>query len=304
MTQVRTDEPVMSRLAARWPMPAPFRRTFELMRRNPRPIRDALVIVGLARAFWYYAVQGIDPIHGLGVDARAYWQVDLAHPYAQSGVGVLSTYLYSPAFAQVLAPFSALPFALFFALWTAMLVAILIWLVRPWPWALLIFALPISMELLVGQVHLLIAASLVVAFTSPRAAAPVAHVVGVFTKITPGVALLWYPLRREWRAFTVACVAIATVFAVSFALSPSAWVDWFTFLTSSTGRGEALWLRIAAAVALVAIGAFTDRRWLVPVAVWIALPVVWIESWVILLAVIRLHPATAPMPAVRVAATS
>jgi hypothetical protein len=266
-------------------MPEPFRRTFDTMRRNPRPIRDALIVVGLARAFWYYVVQGIDPMHGLGVDARAYWGIDLAHPYTASAVGATSTYLYSPAFAQVLAPFAALPFPVFFALWTALLVGTLIWLVRPWPWALLIFALPVSFELLVGQVHLLIAASLVLAFRHPAA-----HVVGVFTKITPGIAVLWHPLRREWRAFAIVCLAIGAVFAVSFALSPSAWIDWFQFLTSSTGRGELLWVRIVAGIGLVVLGALTDRRWLVPVAVWIALPVVWIESWVILLAVIRLHP--------------
>jgi len=39
----------------------------------------------------------------------------------------------------------------------------------------------------------------------------------------------------------------------------------------------------------VAIGALTGRRWLVPIAVWIAQPNVIINSWVILLATIRMR---------------
>jgi hypothetical protein len=97
-------------------------------------------------------------------------------------------------------------------------------------------------------------------------------------------------MRREWRAFEIAAGTTIAIVAVSFALSPSAWFEWIAFLTASTGRGDALYLRIAAGIALVAFGALTDRKWLAPVAVWIGLPVVWVESWVILLAIIRLRP--------------
>ena len=167
--------------------------------RYGRPLRDALVIIGIGRALFYYGVQGIHPWEYLGVDARAYWSVDLAHPYAQSGVGVLSTYLYSPAFAQILAPFSLLPFPVFYALWTVMLVGILIWLVRPWPWALGILALPITYELAVGQVHLLIAAAIVVGFARPAAWA-----LPILTKLTPSIGLLWFAIRQEWRGLAEA----------------------------------------------------------------------------------------------------
>ncbi len=88
----------------------------------------------------------------------------------------------------------------------------------------------------------------------------------------------------------------AAIVAVSFLLTPSAWFDWYTFLTSSTERGEALFLRVGVGIVLMVLAALSGRRWLVPVAIWIALPVVWIESWVILLAIIRLGrmPAEAP----------
>ena len=53
---------------------------------------------------------------------------------------------------------------------------------------------------------------------------------------------------------------------------------------------------IAAACLLVVFGARTGRRWLVPVAVWLSLPVVWVNSWVILLATIRLRePEVSPV---------
>ena len=57
-------------------------------------------------------------------------------------------------------------------------------------------------------------------------------------------------------------------------------------------------LRLVGAIVLVTIGALTGRRWLVPIAVWIAQPNVIINSWVILLATIRLRDrAPAPVPA-------
>ena len=79
------------------------------------------------------------------------------------------------------------------------------------------------------------------------------------------------------------------IVAISFVLQPGAWSDWIAFLLASTGRGDALMPRIAAGIVLVLFGAATGRAWLVPVAVWIALPVVWINAWVILLASIRLY---------------
>jgi hypothetical protein len=264
--------------------------------RNRRALRDALILVGLLRAFVYIVVQGIHPWTFVGIDARAYWGVDLAHPYAASAVGEFSTYLYSPAFAQVLSPSYVLPFEAFYVLWTIASVLVLIWLVRPWPWALLILLLPWTYELFVGQVHLFIAAVIVLGFRYPWLWA-----FNILTKVTPGVGLLWFLVRGEWRPFGIALGTAALVAAISFVLSPTAWFDWIAFLRGSTGSGELLYVRLVAAAAIVIAGAVTGRPWAVPIAVWLALPVVWIESWVILLAVIRLRE---PVPAMRLAATS
>ena len=262
----------------------------ERLGRYRRPARDALVAVGILRALYYFFVQDIKPWEFAGVDARAYWGIDLAHPYVGSGVGDVSTYLYSPAFAQIMAPFSALPFNVFFALWTALLVATCAWLARPWPWALGILALPVIYELCVGNIHFLIAAAIVLGYRmSATWAFP------ILTKITPGVGVTWFLVRREWRDLVLALGVTGAIVAFSYALNPTAWADWIDLLVSSPGRSQLLPLRVAAATVLVAFGAWTGRRWLVPVAVWIALPIIWINSWVILLAIIRLREDLPPL---------
>jgi len=269
-----------------WPIPTVLRHFVTFLRRNPRPIRDALIVIGIVRAVFYYTVQGRDVWNHLGIDAAAYWGIDLAHPYQTGNVGDYSAYLYSPAFAQVVSPFSAIPFPVFYGVWLLLSVLALSWLVRPWPWAIPIFALPISMELMTGQVQLFFAAAIVLGFRRPALWA-----LPILTKVVPGIGLLWFVIRQEWRALAEAVGVTLVVVAVSFVLAPTAWFDWFTFLRANAGSSEAFLPRLVIAVALVAFGARTDRRWLVPVAVWISLPVVWVSSWVILLAVIRLLPA-------------
>lgn len=270
------------------------RSVMELLHRNRRALRDALILIGLIRAAVYFLVQDIHPWTFIGIDARAYWGVDLAHPYVSSGVGEFSKYLYSPAFAQFLSPLYVLPFEVFFLVWTAASIAVLYWLVRPWPWALLILLLPWTYELFVGQVHLFIAAAIVLGFRWPALWA-----FNILTKVTPGVGLLWFLVRREWQPLAIALGTTAAIVAVSFLLAPSGWFDWFAFLRGSTGSGELLYVRIAAAALIVVFGALTDRRWMVPISVWLALPVVWIESWVILLAIIRLRERPAPVAEAR-----
>lgn len=271
-------------------------RAGALLRRYARPVRDALILVGLARAAYYFFVQDIQPWTFVGLDTRAYWGVDIAHPYVNSGLGEVSTYLYSPAFAQLLAPMSNLPFEVFLGGWMILISAVFVWLVWPWPWAALILFLPVTYELFVGNIHFLIAAAIVAGFRAPAVWA-----FPVLTKITPAVSLFWYPVRRDWRGLAIAGGTIAGIVVVSFVIAPSAWVDWIQFVLSSPGRSELLVPRIAVGVVLVLLGAATGRRWLVPVAVFISLPVVWINSWVILLAVIRLRDRIPPITALGVA---
>jgi hypothetical protein len=270
-----------------------------LLKRNSRAIRDALIIAGVLRAAWFFFVQGIQPWTFAGVDARAYWRIDLDHPYASSVLFQLSNYLYSPAFGHAVAPGSLLPFPAFFALWTGVSVVLLVWLARPWPPIVLILILPIVYEVCVGNVHFLLAAMVVVGFRYP-----VVWAFGLLTKITPGIGLIWFLVRREWQSLGLALAATGLVAGASFLIAPQAWFEWIQFLRANTGGGEALIARVIAGAAIVAGAAVLDRRALVPVGVWIAVPVVYINAWVILLAVVRLaaddaarerHPIALPL---------
>ena len=268
-----------------------------MLARFARPVRDALIVAGLLRAGYYFFIQDIQPWTFIGLDTRAYYGVDLAHPYAHSGVGGISSFLYSPAFAQILAPLGVLPFEAFYLAWAAVSVAILWWLVRPWPWIVPMLSLPIIYELFVGNINYLLAAAIVLSFRVPSLWS-----FAVLTKVSIGLGSLWFAVRREWRAFAIAVGTTIAIVAVSFLLSPSAWGDWYAFLTASSGENDLLWPRFAVSLGLVAVAGLTDRPWLVPIAVWFAQPNIIINSWVILLASVRLyhrppHPRGSPATA-------
>ena len=242
----------------------------------------------------------------VGFDSYAYWQVDPFHPY-EAALGTAGSFTYSPAFALLLAPVHALPFWLFFALWDGFLVATLVWLTGRYALLWLVF-LPVTVELYHANIHLLLAAVCVLGFEYPALWS-----FGLLTKVTPGVSLIWFLVRREWRSLGVALGATVAIAAVSFVVAPTAWFDWASFLatSSSTGATEndwyqflvpALWLRLPAAAALVAWGGLTNRRWTVAVATMVAMPVLWITSPAILVAVPRLLRPAREAPAAEPAA--
>ena len=183
-------------------------------------------------------------------------------------------------------------------LWTVLLAGVALWLARPWPWALVMLVLPVVYEVLVGNIHLLIAAAIVIGFRLPWV-----YVYPVWAKLTPAVGIGWWFVRAEWRPFLVAVLAVLGIGAVSYRAPAHG--------LGRLGRGccgpapartTPLLPRAIAAVVLVTFGALTGRRWMVPVAVWISLPVVWVNAWVILLAIIRLrerHGAGAVAPDLR-----
>ena len=233
-----------------------------------------------------------------GFDSFAYWNVDAFHPY-EAPLGTIGSFTYTPAFALVASPAHLLPFGLFFFLWGSFLVVNLVWLTRRMALVWLVF-LPVSLELYHGNIHILLATVCVLGFEYPALWS-----VGLLTKVTPGVSLLWFVVRREWRSLAWALGATAAISAVSFAIAPSAWFDWVKFLTTSQATGAGandwyaflfppLWLRVAAAAVLVVWGARTDRRWVVPVATAVAMPVIWVTTPAILVAIPRLRKRAGP----------
>ncbi len=276
---------------------APVRARLPLYR---KPAILGLSIFGYVLFAWLMlivpATPGFKSI--VGFDSFAYWNVDPFHPYLEP-LGGLDSFTYSPAFAQAAAPFHFLPFGLFYALWASFLVVNFVWLTRRMALVWLIF-LPIPLELYHGNVHILLATICVLGFEYPALWS-----IGILTKVTPGIALLWFAVRREWRSLAWALGATVAIAAVSFVVAPGAWFDWIKFLTTSqeTGAGPndwysflfpPLWLRVAAAAALIVWGARTDRRWVVPVATCIAMPVFWITTPAILVAIPRLRKKAGP----------
>src|SRR6185503_8499291 len=98
-------------------------------------------------------------------------------------------------------------------------------------WAPFVLLFPATLaELYLGNVNLLIALAIVVGFRWPGAWAVV-----ILTKITPGIALLWFAFRREWRSLAIALGATAGVTAVSFGLNPSWWAEFREAMTVQAG---------------------------------------------------------------------
>ncbi len=225
---------------------------------------------------------------GPGHDARAYWAVSPDEPY-MAGVGQESAYLYSPAFLQVVSPLGLLSWTAFLATWTMLLLAVLRWLVGPLLFGpVLLLALP---ELWGGNIAILMAAGIVVGLRWAGAWALL-----ILTKVTPGLGLLWFLARRDWRSLAWAGVVTLGVAGVSAVVEPDAWGDWFRLLMESTGASTVghslpipLWARLPVAAAVIVSAARTDRRWLLPFGVLLALPIIWWGSFAILAASVALR---------------
>ncbi len=264
-----------------------------------RAWRNRHELVGLALvATIYVAIVAFSSpwgrLWGTGQDAYCYWFPTLADPYARSDWTDPIAYVYSPAFLQLLTPIRVLPWQLYMAVWTLIqLGAVFVLTGRRW------FALGVVlgiMEIAGGNIHIVLAAAMVLGFRWSWTWSLV-----LLTKITPGIGLLWFVVRREWRQLFIALGATALIVAVSFALMPDAWFRWSEVLRNVAGR-DGTWaavpipflVRVPFAVALVVWGARTDRRWTVPVAGMLALPALWYGGFAMLLAVIALRRTTGP----------
>ena len=250
----------------------------------------------VAVAFWALVVYFSEPwgrLWGTGQDARCYYQATLADPYLHSEWNDPIAYVYSPAFLQLVSPLTALPWQAFMAVWTAILLFAVRFLTGPRLLAAGLLFPFTAMEVAGGNVSLLLAVAIVIGFRWPAAWAIV-----LLTKITPGVGLLWFAVRREWRHLAIALVATAAIVAVSALMLPQQWRDWVDVVIGNAGKGGTwasvpvpLWIRLPIAVAVVVWGARTDRAWTVPVSAMLALPALWYGGISMLLAVIPLLPS-------------
>jgi hypothetical protein len=222
------------------------------------------------------------PEYGPMFDARGFWMAWEGGLY-DIPWRTNEAYVYSPAFAQLLWPFTLLPWPVFAAGWTLAAIGCLFWMRVPW-----MIAFPgVIDDILRGNIHVFMAAAIVLALRHPAAWA-----FGIFTKVTPGIGWIWPLARRRWRDLGVALATCAVIFGVSFVFSASLWFEWFGLLAANAGETARIqvipWpllVRLPIAVVLVAYAAWSDRAWLLPIGVMVGLPNVWTSSTALLAAV-------------------
>lgn len=223
------------------------------------------------------------------VDAEAYWGLDLDSLYRGSRLGDQDAFLYSPLIAWLFLPFSWMPYEVFYAILAAANLTALVWLVGPEIAAVALLAQPVSNEVARGNIHLLLAAAIVIGFRYPGAWAWV-----LLTKVTPGVGILWFAFRREWRRMAVAVGWTAAIAVVGFVIAPELWLRWFDLLAANaeSTRPSVLpvpvWVRLLGAAILLGLGAWRNRPAIVPVAAMLALPAIWVNALAMLVAIIPL----------------
>jgi hypothetical protein len=259
------------------------------------------VMAGLVFAGYLFLVAA-SAKQSMAFDVVSYWQLDLLDPY-HGTVGDLGFFPYSPAWALVFAPFASLPWIVFATGWYATLMAALVFMGGRSTLVLLAFP-PVAIELYHGNIHLVLAAAIVVGMRYPAAWSIV-----LLGKLTPGIGLLWFVARREWRSLWIALGATAVIAVMTFVFLPTQWLTWLNILVTGAGVPPPwpalpipIWLRLPVAAAIVWFGAKRNAPWTVPIAAAIAVPALWPGAFAILAACWPLRrglavPARSPLTA-------
>jgi hypothetical protein len=260
---------------------------------------DLFVVVAVVVVF--LRLFNVSPWTPWVLDMHTYWATGAGVSYVESNPYVIGAYLYAPAFAQLISPLTVLPWPWFAALWTAAMAAVYIWLVGRWAFPLLLLTGAVALEFYLGQIDLFIAAAVVIGFRYPAVWA-----FPLLTKVAPGIGLLWFVFRREWRSLAIAVAATVVVLTASSFLAPQLWHDWYDLLRRSITDRQVVegaylaipvWLRLPFAVAIIAWGARTDRHWTVPIAILLAMPILWLNVFALLIAAVPLREEAGLTPA-------
>ena len=263
-----------------------------------RALRPAAVAVGVLLGVALAAAIAYEAVHhyGFGYGGRAYWLAWRHHQLYAGQPEKVGSYLYTPVFAQVIWPLTLLPWPAFIAIWSSSIAVCFAWLVWPlaWHWRILALLLLVP-EIVDANIWALFAVVLVVGFHRPQAWS-----LPLLTKLTAGVGVVWFAVRREWRSAFIALAATAAVAAASFIASPGLWHEWGDFVMAGGGRGSGYAtdgrlvppiIRLPIALVLVVLAARRDRRtWLV----WgmlLAAPVFGTYNFALLAALPRLRGA-------------
>jgi hypothetical protein len=265
---------------------------FVLDERRRRLLYHGAVVTGLVFVAYLFLVAEAQK-GSVAYDIVAYYTFNVAQPYT-GNVGDLGFFPYSPPIAFFLAPFHTLPWLTFVSLWYTVLFSAIVWLGRRSFLAVLAFP-PVAIDLYHGNIHLLLAVAIAIGFRYPAAWSVV-----LLTKVTPGVGLLWFAVRREWRNLAIALGVTGAIVAVTLVAMPSQWIGWMTMLADSAGTPPPwpalpipLALRLPVAALIVIWGARRNKRWTVPLSAALAVPALWPGSFAIMAACWRLGSPSA-----------
>ena len=229
-----------------------------------RSVLTAFSLIGLVVAVSmaiYYASDGFV------YDAHAYW---LSDGYSRASQDQ-DAFSYSP---PVLLAFQAirsvLPWEAFAYVYTTA-IALGIWVLAG-PFTLLVLFIPhVATELSLGNIHIFLALVTVFGLRWPWLWSFV-----LLTKVTPGVGLVWFAVRREWRSLVIALGVTAAIALPTVVLFPDLWAGLIRVITDAgPGAGSNLAARVVLGAAVVAVGAWRNWPWLVPIGSMLALPVLW-----------------------------
>ncbi len=201
-------------------------------------------------------------------------------------------YRYPPPLAQFLVPVAlVLPAAVFTFAWTVLLMVCLWWMAGRDVWVMLALIAfpPVAVELWFRNVHLILAAMLVLAIRRWSGF----YAIGASIKVAPGLGIAFLAAGGRWRAAGVALAVGLGILVVSVALSPESWVQ-FIEITRARGPLDETGfvavpyaLRFAAGLLLALLAGRLRPRLgepLLVVAVTLALPTLWFTALATLVA--------------------
>ena len=260
-------------------------------------VASVIAIAILAWVWWQMARQ---TWHDDSYTFWSAWQDGHLYPPAWRPI---SQYVYSPAFAQAFWPLMQLPWPVVNALWAAIQLAALVWMLGPiGAVAALAFPFPslahsgtaVYATINNGNPMILTAAAITLGLT--RWPGGFAYV--LLTKVSAGIGILYFAIRRQWRALGMAVGVTVVIGAVSAVFAPGLWVEWGTLLfgaVSRSGGSEALAkeifmpvplaLRGLVGVGVVVLASLRGWSWAVPIGCFLALPDIHLGGYAVLTAV-------------------
>lgn len=234
-----------------------------------------------------------------GLDSHAYYAAWHHHLYS-AAPEQRDAYLYSPVFAELLWPATLLSWPLFCAFWAAIVLGIYTWLLKPLPlkWRIPLL-LACTNDIVAGNVWSIFALVYVFGFTYPATWA-----FPLLTKVTPGVGVVWFLTRREWRKLLVLVAVVLLAAGTSMAFGLDLWRDWIRLLLHPEAYRAPggsfhpifyprtpilLAAEIPIAIGILVYAAKSEKRWLVPVAMVFASPMFTSNALLVLAAIPRLR---------------